>query len=136
MSVAESQASGQAEIQKSRAVQIEEALLWREVQRIREQIAPHIVAIVNAFPKFRIERKSAESIGREIGNSIRYGITSSGRFDEESVFGAGHLKNAIDTSEARSLVAYLVEAFLKRVDEVGEIAEEAAMRAEQAAQNG
>jgi hypothetical protein len=121
----------QAESPKAaRAVQIEKALLWREVQRIRDQIAPHMIAIVKVFTdKLGIE--SSDKVGRAIGRTIGCGLASHASFDEESIFGARHLKEQFCADDVERIVSRLVEAFLTRVDEIGEIAEDAQARAGQ-----
>ncbi len=121
----------QGESPKPRAVQIEEALLWREMQRVRDQIAPHIVAIVKAFPHHRIGSPIADKIGNQIGKSIGWGIASFGSFTDENVFGAQSLREQLDKEEKARWIAVLVDSFLKRVDEIGEIAEDASLRNEQ-----
>lgn len=122
---------GQAETQLPRALQIERELLKREMQRIRDQIAPHMVAIVKAFRHPKPESESAGRIGAAIGRLIGHGIAGYSTFDDDSVFGAEHLEKQIGEGDVARITANLVADFLKRVDEIGEIAEDASLRNEQ-----
>jgi len=126
--IASNSPEGQAETPNPRAVQIEKALLWRELKRIASAVEAPMADIVKAFPKHRINQNTLEAIGKKMGERIARAIDRGGMHEGWSL-DASEILDLLPDSDRDALISDLVATFLKRVDEIGEIAEDAQARA-------
>lgn len=107
---------------KPTVTKIEESLFNREVTRLTKAINPHIDGIWKAFSDHLMNYAEAEKFAAEITKTIQAGLIEGG-YHGQGQISVFNVTQGLKGSYQEKMTAKLVEAFLARVEEIGEIAE-------------